>query len=321
MTHTTAGTTLLDLSLERTLDQWVQRFSQPEWRGRYVEGWLFEGQAARRGAEQQLAALGVQARFHSAYKPLVQHFIDDVERAQLLAAHVRYPTAQVGPAQRFRLEAYPLAALLPEGALTLEPRADALPHYDVELQLRSGKRLTQRVRAPNRRHADASGAPALSPTGWLRVGSMAGAADLLDCAENTDYEQAFAQALHAVRAHAWPEREPYFERLQLRIDLPGYEQPIAGTDEVISTTEALHEDLYFSLLEFFQQHSGRPVGDRRLQPGQIVPDVRTGASGVRVLLSLQAFDAAAQDALAAPQAPPESLAELDGAPAPDYIAH
>ena len=320
MTNTHTGTTLLDLSLERTLDLWVRRFSQPEWRGRHVEGWLFEGQAERRAAERQLAALGVQARFHSAYKPLVQHFIDNVGRAQLLAAHVRYPVPQIGPAQRFRLEAYPLAALLPEGGLTLEPRADALPHYDVELQLHGGKRLTQRVRAPNRRHADASGAPALSPTGWLRAGTMAGAADLLDCAVSTDYEQAFAQALHAVRAHPWPDTEPYFERLQLRIDLPGYEQPMAWAGESISTPEALHEDLYFSLLEFFQQHSGRPLGDRRLQPGQIVPDVRMGASAVRVLVSLRPFDAAAQDALAVVQAPPDSLAELNSAPAPAYIA-
>jgi len=323
MTHTDTGTTLLDLSLERTLDQWVLRFSQPEWRGRHVEGWLFEGQAERRAAERQLAAVGVQARFHSAYKPLVQHFIDNVDCRQLLAAHVRYPVPQIGPAQRFRLEAYPLAALLPEGGLTLEPRADALPHYDVELHLHGGKRLTQRVRAPNRRHADATGAAVLSPTGWLRVGTMAGAANLLDCAVSTDYEQAFAQALHAVRAHPWPDAEPYFERLLLRIDLPGYEQPMAWADESISTPEALHEDLYFSLLEFFQQYSGRPLGDRRLQPGQIVPDMRLGAAAPRVRVSLQPFDAAAQDALAAAhqphQAPQETLDTLGSAPAPEYI--
>ena len=137
MTDTDAGTTLLDLNLDRTLDLWLRRFSQPQWRGRHVEGWLFEGQAERRAAEQRLAAVGVQARFHSAYKPLVQHFIDNVGRAQLVAAHVRYPVPQIGPAQRFRLEAYPLAALLPEGGLTLEPRADALLHYDVELSCRA----------------------------------------------------------------------------------------------------------------------------------------------------------------------------------------
>ena len=320
MTHTaTSSSTLLDLRLERTLDLWLQRFSQPEWRGRHVEGWLFEGLPERRAAEQRLAALGVQARFHSAYKPLVQHFIDNVDCAQLVVAHVRYPVPQVGPAQRFQLEAYPLAALLGD-ALTLEPRADALPYYDVDLQLQGGERLTQRVRAPNRLHADASGAQVLSPTGWLRAGTLAGAANLLDCAVSTDYEQAFAQALHAVRAHPWPDTEPYFERLELRVDLPGYEQAIAWAGEAISTPEAMHEDLYFSLLEFFQQHSGRPLGDRRLQPGQIVPDVRLGASAPRVRVRLLPFDMSAQDALAAADQPVRDLATLGSAPAPAYIA-
>ncbi|MBS0467201.1 MAG: peptidase M14 [Proteobacteria bacterium] len=319
MTNNNPGTTLLDQYLERTLDQWVQLFSQPEWRGRFVEGWLFEGQAERRAAEQRLAAAGVRARFHSAYKPLAQHFIDNVGLVQLAAVQVRYPVPQLGPRERFRLEAYPLAALLGDGVLTLEPRADALLHYDVELTLHGGKRLTQRVYAPNRRHADASGAPALSPTGWLRVGSMAGAADLLDCAQSTDYEQAYAQALHAVRAHPWPDGEPYFERLQLRIDLPGFEQPLPRAGETMSTAEALHEDLYFSLLEFFQEHSGRPLGDRRLQPGQIVPDVRLGAELPRVQVSLLPFDAAAQDALAVALDPQEPLDELASAPAPGRI--
>ncbi|WP_367065292.1 peptidase M14 [Oryzisolibacter sp. LB2S] len=323
MTNANQGSTLLDLRIERTLDLWVRRFSRPEWRGRHVEGWLFEGQAARRAAERQLAAAGVHARLHSAYKPLVQHFIDQVDCARLRSALVRYPTAQTGPAQRFRLEAYPLAALLPGDALRLEARADALPRYDVELLLQDGTRIHQEMWAPNRSHQDVTGAAVLSPTGWLRVGTQAGAADLLDRAETTDYEQAFAQIIQTVRDHPWPRQEPYFERLQMRVDLPGYEQPIAWADEAISTAEALHEDLYFSLLEFFQQHSGRPVGDRRLQPGQIVPDVRLGAAEVRVQVSLQPFDATAQDALA--QGPAEALntplADLSAAPSPDGIAH
>lgn len=325
MTHSTAGTeaSLLDLTLERTLHAWVNRFSQPQWRGRHVEGWLFEGLAERRAAERQLAEAGVHARFHSAYKPLAQHFIDNVDRAELAAVHIRYPVPATGPAQRFALEAYPLAALLAPEALRLEPRADAQPHYEVELQLRDGRRVEQRVRAPNRTHTDATGSAMLSPTGWLRAGSQAGAADLLDTAVCTDFEQAFAQAVQAVHGHAWPQREPYFERLHLRIDLPGFEQAIAWADETISTAEALHEDLYFSLLEFFQQHSGRPAGDRRLQPGQIVPDVRTGAAAPRVRVSLQPFDAAGQDTRAARDwhhaTAQQPLEALDTAPPPDRI--
>ena len=315
------GTTLLDLTLERTLHAWVRRFSAPEWRGRHVEGWLFEGRAERQAAERQLATIGVHARLHSAYKPLVQHFIDHVDCAQLAAAHIHYPVPATGPTRRFALEAYPLAALLPEGAMRLTPRAGEEPWYDVELHLRDGRRLSRRVRAPNRTHADGTGAAVLSPTGWLRVGTQAGAADLIDTAVSTDFEQAFAHAVQAVRGHAWPQAEPYFERLDIRIDLPGYEQPIAWAGETISTPEAMHEDLYFSLLEFFQQHSGRPVGDRRLQPGQIVPDVRLGSGAPRVRITLRPFaDAAAQDACHGNAAAPRPLDMLDTAPPPEYIA-
>ncbi len=106
--------------------------------------------------------------------------------------------------------------------------------------------------------------------------------------------------MDAVRSHPWPRQEPYFERLDLRVDLPGYECRLDVGHECVSTYEAMHEDLYFGLLEFFQKHSGRPPGDRRLQPGQIVPDVRRAAPGTapRVRVELRAFDTGAQDAAA-----------------------
>ncbi|WP_313072685.1 peptidase M14 [Melaminivora sp.] len=311
---------LLDLRIERTLDAWLQRFTQPRWRGCHLEGWLFEGRDARRAAEARLAAAGVQARLHSAYKPLVQYILDaGLDAAQVARAQVRYPTPAVGPARRFALEAYPLGAWLAEGALVLEPRADHEPWYDLELTLHDGRSHQARVHAPNRQHPDETGAPALSPTGWLRVGTQAGPADLLDCAVTTDYELLHQQALQAVREHPFGTAEPYFERLELRAELPGYEEPLPWAGETLSTVEALHEDLYFSLLEHFQFRSGRAPGDRRLQPGQIVPDVRLGATGPRLrvaLLPLPATLPAGRDARA--QAP-TPLALLDATPTPEHI--
>ncbi len=315
----TSPAPLLDVTLERTLHAWVQRFSQPQWRGRHLQGWLFEGAAARREAERQLAAAGVQAQLHSAYKPVVQHFIDQVDSTQLAAAHVHYPRAAAGEQRRFALEAYPLGSLLPEGGVQLSQRADDQPWYDVQLHLKDGRSLHQRVYAPNRRHTDAAGDAVLSPTGWLQVGTAPGLADLIDEAVTTDYEQAFALAMQAVRSQPWPQQEPYFERLDIRIDLPGYEQPLDWAGESVSTLEALHEELYFSLLEFFQHHSGRPTGDRRLQPGQIVPDVRGGADAVRVHVALRAFDTPAQDAMAAPADDNQPLHLLATAPSPERI--
>ena len=104
----------------------------------------------------------------------------------------------------------------------------------------------------------------LSPTGWLRVRDATGETRV-DAAQTTEYQLAFRAAVDAVRNHAWGAHEPYFERLEIRVDLPGIDFALPVDEEIVSTYEALHEDLYFALLEHFQQHSGRPPGDRGLQ--------------------------------------------------------
>ena len=303
MTDRPAPATLLDVTVPRTLHEWVARFSQPEWRGAHVQGWLFEGAAARRAAEHALAQAGVHAHLRSAYKPLVHHFLEelDVDLASVAQALVRCPAPATGSARRFHLEAYPLAAILPPGALQWDSGSTHDGSYAVTLTLHSGEVREARVLAPNRVHTDCIGVPQQSPTGWLRVGSGPGAADLLDTAVDTDYEQLFAHVVRTVQHHPWPKAEPYFERLDIRIDLHGFEQPLPAVDESISTYEALHEDLYFALLEMFQQHSGRATGDRRLQPGQIVPDVRRApvdSPPHRLHIATRPFDTAAQDAAA-----------------------
>ncbi|GAA6119646.1 peptidase M14 [Acidovorax sp. FG27] len=327
-TASAPGTVLLDTTVVRTLQDWLDRFTQPQWAGTHLEGWLFEDAATRQAAQDRLAAAGITARLHSAYKPLVHHFLAIGDRARLRHAVVRCPRVQPGAERRFALEAYPLAALLPEGALRLElgDMCDepAALHYEVQLHWQDGHAETHRVFAPNRRHADGIGQPQWSPTGWLRVGSAPGTADLLDTPVLTDYEQLFAHVLHTVRGQPWGQREPYFERLDIRVHTPGLEYALPAAAERISTHEALHEDIYFSLLECFQQHSGRPPGDRRLQPGQIVPDVRAlpwPAGEPRVRIALRPFDTGLQDAAAWPDSdPPDApLHRLGQAPSPARI--
>jgi hypothetical protein len=143
----------------------------------------------------------------------------------------------------------------------------------------------------------------------------------LDAAQKTDYEQVFEQVLNTVQQQPWPAQEPYFERLDIRVDLPGLEQVLPVDHECISIHEALHEDLYFSLLEIFQRRSGRATSDRRLQPGQIVPDVRTSNTAPRLRMALSRFDAPAQDLLAdALPALAQPLEMLATAPHPERIA-
>ncbi|MCD0503617.1 peptidase M14, partial [Bordetella petrii] len=273
---------LLDTAFDRTLDAWERQYGTPGWRGATLEGWLFEAAPARRAAEARLARAGVHARLRSAYKPLLHYFLEEASRDGLAQATVRYPVHPQARPNRYTLEAYPLADLLGSDRLKFVAGTEAL-HYEVTLHYADGRLHHEQVFAPNALAPADDGTPLLSPTGWLRVRDAAGR-PFVDAACATEYRAAFDAAVNAVRQHAWTGQPPHFERLDLRIDLPGMEFDAGGQAGLVSTYEALHEDLYFTLIEFFQRHAGLPPGDRRLRPGQIVPDIRPadGAARVRV---------------------------------------
>jgi hypothetical protein len=112
----------------------------------------------------------------------------------------------------------------------------------------------------------------------------------LDEALETEVEQVFHQAMTALIAHEWPVQEPYAERIAIEATIPAIERPLPYGDEVMSTAEALHEDFYFSLLEYFRHRSGRDVDDRSLQPGQIIPIIRTGEGDAQVRVTLRSLN-------------------------------
>ena len=276
---------LLDVRIRRTLDTWVSELGTGPVPGMAVEGWLFEGRTARRGAEAKLAALGIRARLRSAYKPLVHHFLEEVDRAGLAEVTVHWPVHPQASPRRFLLEAYPLAEMLDGVDLHFValPASAGQPVYRVDLRWRDGRTRSDTVLAPNRVHLDFLGETLLSPTAWLRVtrpGEMA-----QEGRRESEHEALFRQAVAAVESHDWPVEEPYFERLELRIDMPGIAYAPSRESGWMNSREAMHEDLYFALLELFQRRSGRPAGDRRLQPGQVVPDVRRGRGDARLRIT------------------------------------
>jgi hypothetical protein len=249
-------------SFERTLDQLSAR-AVP---GDSLEAWTFDDRESRAAAERKLAEHGVTARIRSAYKPLLSFFLEEVDLKGVEAVEIRYPVHAAASENRFRLETYPLAALVGEAKITFVPRTDDGLFYNVKLTGVGTAQFT--VLAPNRVHEDRTGQTNLSPTGWVRRAGEATGERL-----ETDYEAVFETAISAIADHDWGKDEPYFEELNIRIGHPADDEPLAIGDEVVSLREALHEDLYFSLLEFFQKKSGRPIGDRSLRPGMIVPEV------------------------------------------------
>jgi hypothetical protein len=297
-------TVLLDREAPRTLDALLRDLSGGH-QGAAVEAWLFEDEAARREAETALASAGVSARLRSAYKPLLHAFLEEIETEGLASAVIRYPVHPAAVPDRFLLEAYPLAALLDGVELRFEPGDETL-RYRVALTWRDGRTTTTEVFVPNHLGLDHLGTACLSPTGWRRVtGRPEGHPDLDERLE-TEVEALFRAAVDTVQAHPWGSDEPYFERLSITLEAPVIERVLPFHEEVVSVHEALHEDLYFTLLELFQRHSGRPLGDRGLQPGQIVPEIRSPSGAPRVRVETVPFGDLSGEAGDWPEQPLES---------------
>lgn len=242
-------TVIFERRFERTLSRLVAD-AKP---GQNFEAWTFDDRQSRQQAERTLAEKGIKARIRSAYKPLINAFIEEIDLHDVNAIEIRYPVHPNAPDNRFRLEAYPLAAMVGNRKITFTARADINFHYDVLLKSKAGEERQLKVLAPNRVHIDAAGETSVSPTGWLVPDGNATGNRLA-----TDYEQLFEETVAAVTRFDWGASEPYFEELNIRVALPALDETLPVGDEVMSLREALHEDFYFSLLEFFQKKSGRP---------------------------------------------------------------
>lgn len=301
-------TVLLDERIPRTLDIIVRDWSTEANRGVQLDAWVFEDAPARKQAQTRLAEAGVIARIRSAYKPLVHAFLEDVDLADLKRVTVRYPVHPEALPLRFLSEAYPLAALL-DLVETVFESGEADLTYRVIAEYHDGRVVEVDVFAPNRLRSNHLDEVDLTPTGWLRVSRQSNDFFDIDQAIETENEIVFQKVMDAVAAHEWPAEEPYAEKIDIDVTIPGIERALPYGDEVLSTREALHEDFYFSLLEFFKLKSGKPIDDRSLQPGQIVPDIREGHGDALVRVTLSGF-ATPQD----PTRPQQDLEHADAAP-------
>lgn len=249
--------------------------------------WLFTGASRRRVIERELAAEGWRVRLHSAFKPLVSELLERRSGWEPLptptAITIDYPAHQAAVPNRFRLEAYPLERLArlwwPGAVLTLTPKPVAeLEHlcYSVRME-RPGAVEAFDVFAPNR-VVDVPGRVALTPCGWWRVIAQDGTV-IRDEPWETDYERLYRLVLDSVSAQPWSGPGPYFDQLRIEVEHDGIEERLPVGHDRLDTAEALHEELYFSLLERFALMCGLPEGSRQLQPGQVVPMIRNVNGG------------------------------------------
>lgn len=323
-------TVLLDRAVPRTLDVLLARFGGGTGRGVRLDAWLFEDVDVRREAERRLAGSGVQARLRSAYKPLVHWFLEEAPPG-ITRALIRTPAHPAAAPGRFRLEAYPLARLSPGVEVRFEP-GDLPLHHRVVLD-HAGGRSEHLVFAPNRVRVDHLGRVVLCPTGWLRTraageGTSGGVPVVAPdgapvvapdgAPVETEFEAVFQAAMGAVMMHPWGEATPLFDALDVRVDTGGIERALGSGCGHIDTREALHEDLYFSALEWFQRRAGRRLEDRTLRLGQIVPDIRPTPGPSRVRVSLRRYDPAPAEP--DPSGPPVSLDAVEAPLPPGRVA-
>lgn len=263
------------------------------------EFWVFNGRHQRQRTSYALEQLGFSAQLHSAYKPLVTALYEQYGLAPTGAAatavRVVCPTHPGAAPRRFELEAYPLAALVqqwwPGATFILEsaPQSSNLPVYHVTIEFPDDVH-THEIVAPNHFVTTLAGREAFTPCGWYRACNAAG--DIVHEGHiETDYEELFRLATEAIERQGWSGPGKHFSRLLICITHDGQEERLPVHHERIDTAEALHEELYFSLLEYCNHISGLPPGSRELTPGQIVPKVKNHPAGNNLLFIVdQAWD-------------------------------
>jgi hypothetical protein len=310
-------TMILQRTYPRTLAGIVRDLPGRVQAGEAAEVWCFEDEDARRDAEARLRAAGITARIRSAYKPVVHAFLEELPRDGLKAVRIAVPVVPEAAQGRFELEAYPLSALLAGASLAFQPGVGGLDHT-VTLVGADGGERRHTVFAPNVVRVDHTGARVLAPSGWLRIGG-AGEPARIDEPIACEIETLFLDVMAAIAAYPFPATEPQFERLVIEAAIPAITKPLGFGDEVADTVEALHEEFYFSLLEFFARRSGRKDNARDLRPGQLVPLIRAVDGPASVSVRLETFgaddfaytdDRRPLDAVEAPLAPDRIAANL-----------
>lgn len=295
---------LVDEHLPSTLETLVEAYAVDAYRGAEIELWVFDGSQRRRRFEAVFATAGVKARIRSAYKPLVHHFLEEIDLDGSQEIEIRYPVVTDTDDNRFRLECYPVTALVGDRTLRFvaaEPsNGDGPPRYKLALWSDGGTIRTPEVVAPNKFLTDPMGQRVLTNCGWIRITGTIDPALQVDEALETDQELAFARAIEALKTIPQTTVEPYFDRLHLRIEAPFYELSLPFAKECLSTAEAMHEDLYFSGLEIFKARHGKArhgkaAEDRKIAPGQIVPEIVVTEHTVRVYVHAAPDPLLAQD--------------------------
>lgn len=279
------------------------RLSEPKEIRRRFRRWL-EKILIRAGADPRKLDLTVLAAHKQAY-----HWIDEVLKPRLAnAAAIRifFRRSEASehlvqsPMRRLH-EIYPVEEVLARdlkldpGAIFFEALPADAPHaYEVRAEDSRGAGILEASFDPSTVERPMFDlfpdyARVQVETGWCRAAVDGAVA--IDARIRTDperfwdvYQQAvlpkvrdYILELHGGKTErAW---SPHFARLDIDVRLSEPDAPIGIQEERISTLEALHEDLYFETLLFFDLVGTRHGDGPLTYPGRIVPRIRPSKPG------------------------------------------
>ena len=245
------------------------------------------GLAPRLAARFQRAALRVaEVRVRHAFRPALHWLLEEIEphlpaSTRRLRISVCRAAASDGAADRWLRELYPVAELLetrrPDLGVDLElgPERRA-PRYLVEALDDQGRVITSESLAPPVAASPLSTGPVVpATTGAVRVLVAGGvvAERLVASDANAFWAWFVREVIPGLTRRIEPGASPCFHEIAVVAALSEPDERLPIDHETDSVLEALHEDVYFGLLEAFDQAlaSGAP---RQVNPGRILPFFR-----------------------------------------------
>ncbi|MGL6200936.1 MAG: M14 family metallopeptidase [Lachnospiraceae bacterium] len=91
---------------------------------------------------------------------------------------------------------------------------------------------------------------------------------------------------HKLNGDIRAEDQPYFARLCLEVTASEPDYRLDSREDMVSTLDALHEDMYFTGADYFKNYGKRKIGVMLEEPGLILPVIRKGSGGPKFKVTL-----------------------------------
>jgi len=264
----------------------------------------------------QLAKAGAadpRVRVLSAYKQgylwMTEQVIPELKGKSVKAVHVKVAEYQPDLTKKYKFymvpsrwvhELYPVDEIflrelgLPKDSLSVELVKDAKDIYNVEATDTAGKVIYRGTFSPKtveREYLDKfpGWSRVLVTTGWLSASvdgaSVADERIATDPERFWDYYQSnvlpriYDNVMKVTENRPLPDKQPFHRDLDIEVWMSEPDFKIGVDEELISSLEAIHEDLYFVTLDFFDALGRTTTRQRLAAPGKIFPIVHPERAG------------------------------------------